>query len=305
MTWHLPRRIVHIAAAIVVAISSASVYADLQFVSIPSTPPAAAEITLRFLPDARPDYNQTHNQTRTCRTLADNPLDAVTPETLRQVQGFAETCIRARQMDPAAFEKIRQLVSRQTALYAAMSDFIRQVSQLGSEAAAQQGAAVQALVTRHAQIAKEAEALGVIGWADEPVPGLESAEATLKTLQSTSANRVCESAYDRTGMPAAWRSAQYMFDASQLDSLVNLVCLAVQRGASVRYLPKSMIGREGFVIESKQTRVKIYPRVGRENDGTLLLVPSMVMINGESFEITDRNSIHQLAGVLLTMLHAR
>lgn len=305
MARRFPRSIVRIAAAIVVGITSASAHADLQFVSPPGTSPAAAEITLRFLPGARPDYNQTHNQTRTCRTLADNPLDAVTPETLRQVEGFAETCVQARQMDPAAFEKIRQLVSRQTALYAAMSDFIRQVSQLGSEAAAQQNADVQELIARHAQIAKEAEALGVIGWADEPVPGLESAEATLKTLQSTSANRACESAYDRAGMPAAWRSAQYLFDASQLDRLVDLVCLAAQSGATVRYLPKGMIGREGFAIEKKQTRVRIYPEVERNNDGTLLLVPSRVTINGESFEITNRNSIHQLAGVLLTMLQTR
>lgn len=305
MTRRLSPSIVRIAATIVVAITSASAHADLRFASIPGTPPAAAEITLQFLPDSRSDYDQTHNQTRTCRTLADNPLDAVTPESLRQVEAFAEACIQARQMDPAAFEKIRQLVSRQTALYAAMADFNRQVGQLGSEAAAQQGADVQALVARHAQIAKEAHALGVIGWADEPVPGLESAEATLKTLQSTSANRVCESAYDRAGMPAAWRSAQYMLDASQLDSLANLVCLAIQSGATVRYLPKGIIGREGFAIESKQTRVKIYPKVGRENDGTLLFVPSMVTINGESFDITNRNSIHELAGVLLTMLQTR
>ena len=52
-------------------------------------------------------------------------------------------------------------------------------------------------------------------------------------------------------------------------------------------------------------RVKIYPKVGRENDGTLLLVPSMVTISGESFDITNRNSIHELAGVLLTMLQTR
>ncbi|CAJ4469137.1 Uncharacterised protein [Burkholderia pseudomallei] len=106
-------------------------------------------------------------------------------------------------------------------------------------------------------------------------------------------------------MPATWRSAQYLFDASEVDSLVQLVCLAVQTGATVRYLPKGMIGRVGFAIEKKQTRIGIYPEVERNNDGTLLLVPSRVTINGESFEITDRNSIHQLAGVLLTMLHAR
>lgn len=96
-----------------------------------------------------------------------------------------------------------------------------------------------------------------------------------------------------------------MFDASQLDSLVNLVCLAVQSGATVRYLPKGMIGHEGFAIESKQTRVGIYPEVERENDGTLLLIPSRVTINGESFAITNRNSIHELAGVLFTMLQTR
>ncbi|WP_038738922.1 hypothetical protein [Burkholderia pseudomallei] len=106
-------------------------------------------------------------------------------------------------MDSAAFEKIRRLISRQTALYAATSDFIRQVDQLGSEPAAQQGADVPALVARHEQIAKEAQAIGVIGWADEPEPGLKSAEATLKTLASTSASRACERAYERTGMPAA------------------------------------------------------------------------------------------------------
>lgn len=183
MTRRLPRSIVHLAAAIVVVITGASAQADLRFVSRPGTSSAPAVITLQFLPGSRPDYDQTHNQTRTCGTLADNPLDAVTPETLRRVEGFAETCVQARQMNPAAFEKIRQLVSRQTALYAAMSDFIRQVSQLGSETAAQQGADVQALEARHAQIAKEAQALGVIGWADEPVPGLESAEATLKTFE--------------------------------------------------------------------------------------------------------------------------
>lgn len=305
ITRHLPRSIVHVAAAIAVAISSASAFAGLQFVPNPSMAPAAAEITLRFLPDARSDYDQTHNQTRTCGTLADHPLDAVTPETLRQVQGFAESCVRARQMDPAAFEKMRQLILRQTALYAAMSDFTRRVSQLGSEAAAQQDADVQALVTLHAQIANEAAALHVIGWADEPIPGLQSAEATLKTLQSTSANRACESAYDRAGMPAAWRSAQYMFDASQLDSLVNLVCLAVRSGATVRYLPKGIIGREGFAIQSKQTRVGVYPEIERMGDGNLLLVPSRVTINGESFDITNRNSIHEFAKVLLTMLQTR
>lgn len=301
----LPRSIVLRAAAIVVAAVSTSAHATVPFMPAPSMSPAGGEITLRFLPDARSDYDQTHNQTRTCRTLADNPLDAVTPETLRQVRSFAESCMRARQMDPAAFEKVRQLVSRQTALYAAISDFARQVSQLGSDATAQQGADVQALRARHAQIAKEAQVLGVIEWADEPVPGLESAEATLKTLQSTSANRVCDSAFGTAGMPAVWRSAQYLFDASQVDSLVNLVCLAVRSGATVRYLPKGMIGREGFAIESKQTRVSIYPEIERENDGTLLLVPSRVTINGESFDITNRNAIHEFAGVLLTMLQSR
>lgn len=305
ITRRLPRNIVRIAAAIVVAITNATAHADLRFLSVPGNPPAEAEITLQFLPDARSDYDQTHNQTRTCRTLADNPLDAVTPESLRQVQAFAEACMQARQMAPAAFEKIWRLISRQTALYAAMSDFIRQVNQLGSEPATQQGADVQALVARHEQIAKEAQAIGVIGSADEPVPGLGSAEATLKTVQSTSANRVCESAYERAGMPVTWRSAQYLFDASEVDSLVQLVCLAVKTGATVRYLPKGMIGREGFSIEKKQTRLVIYPEVERNNDGTLLLVPSRVTINGESFEITNRNSIHQLAGVLLTMLQSR
>ncbi|MEA3119714.1 MAG: hypothetical protein QOI13_2984 [Paraburkholderia sp.] len=183
-----------------------------------------------------------------------------------------------------------------------MSDFIKQVNQLESEAAAQQGAGLQALVAKHAQIAQEADALGVIGFPNEPVPGIQSAETTLKTLQDTSANRVCERAYDRAGMPAAWRSAEYMFDAAEPDKLVKLACLAVQRGATVRYLPKVAIGREGFAIETKQTHVRIYPEVERLDDKNLLLVPSRVTINGESFEIPDRNSIHQLAGVLVTML---
>lgn len=61
----------------------------------------------------------------------------------------------------------------------------------------------------------------------------------------------------------------------------------------MRYLPRGIIGREGFAIEKKQTRVGIYPELERNNDGTL---PSRVTINGESFEITNRNSIHQLVG---------
>ena len=121
----------------------------------------------------------------------------------------------------------------------------------------------------------------------------------MQTMQVTSTKRICENVYDKAGMPAAWRSARFMTDVYEMDSLVDVVCLAGRSGATVRYIPAGRFGGRRLLDRNEGYAPSDLSRGTAPRGQQLLLVPAKVKINGESFQLNDRNSFHQFAMLLL------